>query len=251
MTKKDAIKKLLAWLNQQVGYHEGVDNWNKYAATDTMRKYLGWNAQNQPWCQIFANAAYIDCYGLDKAAMMLCTAVGAGTALCRAAADAFKAMGCWHNKPEVGDMVFFIVGGAINHVGIVTDVDEYGIEAVEGNSGDSVRRNRYANSYPNIAGYGRPRWEVATGTKDEKPAKAEPKQLVSGIPTLQKGDKGDTVKSAQLLLIGRNFSCGGWGADGDFGSATETAVRNFQTERRLEVDGIIGAATWTALLGVR
>ena len=36
--------------------------------------------------------------------------------------------------------------------------------------------------------------------------------------------------------------------DGDFGSETEAAVKRFQADHQLEVDGIIGEATYTALM---
>ena len=41
-----------------------------------------------------------------------------------------------------------------------------------------------------------------------------------------------------------------WGIapDGDFGPATEKAVRSFQTKAALEPDGEIGADTWAAML---
>lgn len=70
------------------------------------------------------------------------------------------------------------------------------------------------------------------------------------LPTLQMGNKGETVRAMQILLIGYKFSCGGYGADGDFGSATDYALRRFQRANGLEVDGICGPQSWKKLLGV-
>lgn len=74
------------------------------------------------------------------------------------------------------------------------------------------------------------------------------------LPVLRRGDgvgnPSEIVRAAQLLLIGRGFRCGPWGADGEFGSATYGAVYQFQRARGLSVDGVIGPETWAALLGV-
>ena len=69
------------------------------------------------------------------------------------------------------------------------------------------------------------------------------------VETIRKGSKGGAVLSLQLLLIHKYaISCGSYGADADFGSGTDKAVRQFQTAKGLEVDGIVGANTWAALL---
>jgi peptidoglycan hydrolase-like protein with peptidoglycan-binding domain len=39
----------------------------------------------------------------------------------------------------------------------------------------------------------------------------------------------------------------GLDVDGDFGSLTDSAVRDYQSSRGLEVDGIVEPATWGAL----
>lgn len=71
------------------------------------------------------------------------------------------------------------------------------------------------------------------------------------VTTLKKGAKGKTVKAVQTLLIGYGFSCGKTGADGDFGTSTLNAVKSFQKNRKLTVDGVVGANTWSHLLGLK
>lgn len=69
------------------------------------------------------------------------------------------------------------------------------------------------------------------------------------LPCLLRGHKRAAVKAMQILLIGYGYSCGEKGVDGSFGAATETAVKQFQKDRALTVDGECGPKTWTALLG--
>jgi peptidoglycan hydrolase-like protein with peptidoglycan-binding domain len=66
-----------------------------------------------------------------------------------------------------------------------------------------------------------------------------------GRPTLRKGDEGPDVVYLQQQLNSDNNA--GLATDGDFGSATDSAVRSYQASRRLDVDGIVGEQTWTAL----
>ena len=68
-------------------------------------------------------------------------------------------------------------------------------------------------------------------------------------PTLRRGDKGSFVTLAQTELIQLGYNCGKYGADGDFGACTESAVKRFQLDHGLTPDGIIGEKTWIALDG--
>lgn len=70
------------------------------------------------------------------------------------------------------------------------------------------------------------------------------------LPLLKKGTTGDSVKAMQILLSGWGYDCGKYGADGDFGSATETALKAFQAAMGLEADGKCGPKTWAKLLGM-
>lgn len=66
-----------------------------------------------------------------------------------------------------------------------------------------------------------------------------------GQPTIQRGDHGAAVRRAQRAI--RRTPDTGLTVDGDFGPATEQAVRDFQEIRGLAVDGVVGPHTWAAL----
>lgn len=66
-------------------------------------------------------------------------------------------------------------------------------------------------------------------------------------PVLRKGNRGDAVKLMQQMLISKGYDLGVYGADGIFGSGTEKAVKQFQRDWGLEIDGICGKQTWGML----
>lgn len=65
-------------------------------------------------------------------------------------------------------------------------------------------------------------------------------------PTVKRGSDGETVKLAQQLITDYGYDPGP--VDGDFGPRTEKAVKQFQTDYGLTVDGIVGPKSW-AMLG--
>lgn len=69
-----------------------------------------------------------------------------------------------------------------------------------------------------------------------------------GTRNLKRGCVGEDVRALQETLISLNFSCGVYGADGDFGGATYRAVTEYQAARGLTVDGIVGERTKAALM---
>lgn len=66
-------------------------------------------------------------------------------------------------------------------------------------------------------------------------------------PTIRRGSKGDDVRLAQTMLYNLGYDLGKYGIDGDFGPATEAAVKEFQSDHKLTKDGVIGPLTWDAL----
>ena len=65
-------------------------------------------------------------------------------------------------------------------------------------------------------------------------------------PVLDLGDKGPTVAKLQELLAAVGYK--DLDKAGTFGPKTDAAVRKFQGDRRLDVDGVVGLQTWTAVL---
>jgi len=61
-------------------------------------------------------------------------------------------------------------------------------------------------------------------------------------PTIRRGSTGNPVRRAQKRLTLGGYDTNG--VDGIFGAGTEAAVRRFQGDRRLTVDGIVGPRTW-------
>jgi peptidoglycan hydrolase-like protein with peptidoglycan-binding domain len=64
-------------------------------------------------------------------------------------------------------------------------------------------------------------------------------------PTIKKGSQGKAVKLAQKRLVMRWYNPGP--IDGLFGAKTEKAVKQYQGDRLLSNDGIVGPKTWARL----
>lgn len=196
------------------------------------------------WCATFVSAVAIVCGCTD----IIPTECGCGEML-----NLFKGLGCWQEAddyaPNPGDIIFYDWqdtgkgdnAGWPDHVGIVEKVTGRTITVIEGNYSNSVKRRYISFNDKLIRGYGVPKY-------DEEIEEADTVSVV--LPQLAKGDNGSSVKALQLLLIGLGYSCGGYGADGVFGSATDKAVKEFQKARYLSVTGNADENTWSALLGV-
>jgi Putative peptidoglycan binding domain len=65
------------------------------------------------------------------------------------------------------------------------------------------------------------------------------------VATLAKGAAGDMVVWAQEHLVSAGYQVT---IDGGYGPATVTAIQDFQTAHGLFADGVLGPATWQALL---
>jgi hypothetical protein len=230
--KQNPIDVVLSIAESYLGYHEGANN--KTIFGDTMHALQPRNMDaNAPWCDAFVDfCIYKMCqrfgYGAEMAKKVLC---GDFDDYTYASVALYKKAGRWSKTAHRGDQIFF---GGSGHTGIVTFAGGGIVQTIEGNKSDEVRHCSYSASSPSIIGYGRPRYELITGTATEAEEGYD-------MPQLQRGSKGKAVKVLQVIL-------GGLEVDGSFGPATQAAVIAFQKAHGLEPDGIVGPKTWKALL---
>lgn len=99
--------------------------------------------------------------------------------------------------------------------------------------------NQYADDPQHYVAF----FEKTLGKAETRPApeKKTAKAPSGKKPWIQRGSKGDDVKKIQTVV--------GATVDGDFGPRTEEAVKRWQAQNDLHVDGIIGPASWSAIEG--
>ena len=256
-----AINKLIQTAKSEVGTKEGINNYNKYSQwfNDNYSKFYGWNVQNQPWCDIFADYCYLYTFGYETGRAMTYQKNG-GSALCRTSASYYSKNNSLFTKPQAGDQVFFPdSSGVYNHTGIVVKVDNNYFYTVEGNSSDKVSERRY--SINGNYGFGRPNWSLVSivnsepttpienspsNTPETQPQYEQLTLTSVSLPILREGRDNEYVRAAQQLLNLRGYNCGK--ADGIFGSNTKSQVIKIQTKHNLAPDGIIGADTWPIII---
>ena len=278
MTIQEAKNKLVTLARSQVGYKEGMNNYNKYAEDPRISQLYGWNVQNQPWCCTFVNWCFLNAFGTIGGQMTF-----GGSAACANQANLYKNNGAFTQSPAVGDQIFFYSGGGINHTGIVVEVSRSVIRTVEGNYSDKVSSCAYAIGNSSIAGYGRPKWSLVADVEDADyavadttsdaylnalaglvgakpvastqtaatttaPATAAPQsENHSWSPPLLKYDPNNYYEAAKLgqsLLNVHNFDSGK--ADGYYGAKTEAAVNRARRYYGIAEEGF-SVKLWNAM----
>lgn len=178
-----------------------------------------------------------------------------------------KSMKIWEENdayiPTKGDIVMYDWQdngfgdnvSAPDHVGIVVSVD---INAktfivIEGNYSNSVKCRTLKFNDKYIRGYILPKYDDSTEIESPKKQATTTKKKVNDtvnitLKVLKKNSKGKQVKTMQNLLWDYGYSIGKAGVDGIFGVVTETALKKYQEDKKLTVDGICGEKTWNSLL---
>ena len=252
-------KRLIEIAEAEVGYLEknsnsnlddktanaGYNNWTKYARDLYAAGYYNGNKNGYAWCDCFVDWLFLQlCNGDAKKAEWMICQTGPYGAGCGYSMRYYKGEGRFYKTPKPGDQIFFGTESSVAHTGIVYKVDSYNVYTIEGNTssaagvvanGGGVFKKSYAKNYGRIVGYGRPRYDGA----DDDTVQEE-----VGT-TLKLGSYGESVKLLQenLKKLGYYKSS----VDSDFGSLTQSAVKQFQKDKKLTVDGIVGPQTQTAI----
>ena len=180
--------------------------------------------------------------------------------------------------PRVGDLAFFgskSTGNAeknyCSHIGLIVDVQvtytastvtRIVVQTAEGNYSDKVtlktytfdanNRNGHAYNAVYLNTFGIPNYN-AKNYGDVNNSYAALDIGAYGGSYLRKGGAiSNAVRKLQMglnmvSLLDKGSEISLVTVDGDFGDATLTAVKKFQYENDLDVDGIVGRDTWVAL----
>ena len=136
---------------------------------------------------------------------------------------------------HVHHTALYIGGGQL----IQASINEHGI-TTGGQTGDQTGREICTRGYYNYP------WDcVLRYTEEEQETERAAEYAAVELPVLQRGDTGEAVRAMQVLLRGCGFGVGWYGADGEFGAATEDGLRAFQRVKREETDGVCGERTWS------
>lgn len=255
MTQEQAVEKVLTLARGEIGTHEQGDNWTKYAEEMDRTNWYNGPKNGFPWCDLWYDWLFYKSFGDPLGREMICQPTGSAGAGCLYSAQYYKGAGRWHTTdPQPGDQIFFTYSpGEYSHTGIVESVQNGTVTTIEGNTSDQVARRQYSVGSSVIAGYGRPKWELATGssgggstpsptpTPTPSPSQGTLPEGFSRI--LKKGMKGTDVYAMQRMLEDLGYDLGKWGADGEFGSDTYNAVKAFQKDYGLLADGEAGENT--------
>lgn len=238
-------EKVVAWARSQVGYRATSAKRNKYAEKLDKLGYVYNGAKNgYDWCDVFADSAYIECFGAETAIKMIAQPKYGCGAGCPWSADYYRRAGQWSEQPSLGAQIFFGTRGDEYHTGIVVGYDSYNVHTVEGNvgGGGGMVGERTHYRYSGISGYGVPNWSLAGGSS---PAPQPSKLIVDGdFGTL-------TCKALQEALQSHGYykDCI---VDGYWGHYTKLALQQYLRAlgyytTAYILDGWVGPATVKAL----
>lgn len=257
-------KYLKRWVDaeERLGKNQYNNHWNKPEAKKSMHAFIGYDkykkiivAQTLPYdCACWgAGGGKKGCYNYNPHAYIqfeICQSTNVDKDYywqVIAVAEEYCAYLCkqfgWTAANITSHKEAALKGYASNHSDPIKWMKHFGDDMDKFRSRVAAR---LGENSPTIAP------EIIDGGTDGKVDKAaenanlEGKTVNIAMTVIRSGNRGNEVKTAQRLLNALGYDCGT--VDGVFGNKTKTATIAFQNAKKLDADGIIGKATWTALL---
>lgn len=159
-------------------------------------------------------------------------------------ANLYDAYGQLSDEPKLGDFVFFGYGGYVpQHTGRLIAMDNAWLTVVEGNIDGMVVCRDYMRTSKDICSFGHPKYDAfdCVITPDEFIANA-----IQDVSLWEDVNFPNMITMVQAMLKDAGYYFGS--VDGIYGSFTTSAVKRYQAEHGLFVDGWIGINTWRKML---
>lgn len=135
------------------------------------------------------------------------------------------------------------------HTGILVDPDNGIVVEERGFDYGCVRTKLKDRAWTDW--YEHPLFDYSEEPKPQPTPEPKGDTVMIEMPILRKGDKGEAVKTLQIMLNGlgyRDQNKNRLEVDGSFGGKTLWTVKDYQAKNHLTIDGIVGKATWTSIL---
>ena len=177
MTKEEAVAKIIALAEEQVGYVPYSGKKNKYAEELDKVDFFNGPKNGYDWCCCFVAWLFEHTWGKATAQKMLYLPEKSLGAACPYVADYYINNKAWYAVPQVGDQILFGDRRDEDHTGIVWKVTANYVYTIEGNAGGGngkVMKRQYALTNGWISGYGRPNWSVVASVEPKPEPKPEP-----------------------------------------------------------------------------
>lgn len=227
------LKKLIELETNEIGYHEGANNDNKFG--------IRYGLNYEPWCVIFQ--------------WCMCKDAGVpfpDAAHCTYVRNYAVSKGQWVTGDYKAGDLFILPNDS--HIGLIVEILDGGnVRTIEGNCGDAV--SSITRNVSSFSGAYRPQYEEADNSEYQSDEDSEMgiSNGGEGIPMITFGEVSsatwhkytDDTAMVQLMLNKLGYDCGH--VDGEYGARTKAMIRNFQHDRGLTEDGVVGPNTWSEL----
>lgn len=242
------VEELIELAYDQIGSPYVFGTWGQLCSVDLRERYASYNPSHKndiyKACQRLSNKAKtcegckykdklaFDCRGFTDWCLKnagIIDLAGSGATEQYETAKNWTKKGAISKMPDLPCILFQYRNGRMQHTGVYVG----GGKIIHASTG--VIESKITTAWTHYA--------LPKGMYTSKEIKAAP--LMIWLITLRRNSKGDAVKELQTLLKNKGYYNGE--INGEFDAATLEAVKTFQRDAGLTVDGVVATQTWEAL----